>query len=154
MRGNGYDGRVGGKRQHRLTDKDLTARTAVCAVCGPVEVLRVQRGGECANARRAQRIGYRKGPRKRSPAERARDAARRRPGPHGLTVEEARRYREGKACGICGTADTLNVDHDHATGRRRGVLCRAHNIGLGMFHDSEEELLAALDYLRRARADD
>ena len=41
------------------------------------------------------------------------------------------------------------LDHDHEDGMNRDVLCRAHNSGLGYFHDSAEELLAGAVYLKR-----
>ena len=56
-------------------------------------------------------------------------------------------------CKICSRTTDLVVDHDHTfePGQLdyfRGILCRQHNVGLGMFRDSEAELLLALDYLR------
>lgn len=49
---------------------------------------------------------------------------------------------------MCGRRSNLVLDHDHATGLVRGTLCSGHNVGLGMFHDSVDELLAAIAYLR------
>lgn len=40
------------------------------------------------------------------------------------------------------------IDHDHVTGKVRGLLCRSCNIALGMFQDSEPFLLSAVGYLR------
>jgi hypothetical protein len=61
--------------------------------------------------------------------------------------------QDGK-CGICGTAfESANagrVDHDHETGKVRGLLCIGCNIGLGHLGDRLEGLQAASDYLRRA----
>ncbi len=34
------------------------------------------------------------------------------------------------------------------TGKDRAILCSEHNRALGMFHDSPEELQAALEYLQ------
>lgn len=44
--------------------------------------------------------------------------------------------------------DQGHVDHDHATGAIRGVLCNACNHALGMVHDSPEVLVGLVEYLR------
>lgn len=38
-------------------------------------------------------------------------------------------------------------DHDHESGENRLILCREHNVALGMFHDSIAELESAILYL-------
>ena len=51
---------------------------------------------------------------------------------YGLTNEEYYRLAEkqGFKCAICGRTigNVLNVDHDHVTGRIRGLLCRYCNV--------------------------
>lgn len=71
---------------------------------------------------------------------------------HGLTLVQAREFKRGKPCEICGAVlspKAMHVDHDHVTGKRRGVLCRLHNVMLGMAHDNPEELLGGIEYLAK-----
>lgn len=53
-------------------------------------------------------------------------------------------------CAVCGTKPEgrdLNVDHDHVTGRIRGLLCLNCNLALGHVSDSIERLLSLASYL-------
>ena len=58
--------------------------------------------------------------------------------------------QDGK-CAICGTDDPGKLDfcadHDHASGTKRGVLCRKCNAGLGHFQDNPEIIAKAIEYL-------
>lgn len=52
-------------------------------------------------------------------------------------------------CPICNRADVkMALDHDHATGTIRGIICTRCNVGLGMFGDSVDALLAAVAYVK------
>lgn len=53
-------------------------------------------------------------------------------------------------CAICLGTDSnmkLSVDHDHQTGAVRGLLCRACNMGVGIFNEDPAALRRAADYL-------
>lgn len=53
-----------------------------------------------------------------------------------------------KSCMICGKAEKLVVDHDHETGKVRGLLCNHCNRGLGHFRDNTQFLEDAIKYLK------
>lgn len=55
-------------------------------------------------------------------------------------------------CAICRTLEAdlpkkLHLDHCHATGKIRGLLCARCNLGLGHFLDNKGLLQKAIDYL-------
>lgn len=54
-------------------------------------------------------------------------------------------------CAICpkGIDASAHLDHDHRTGKARGMLCPACNTGLGMFRDSTRLLSSAIVYLEK-----
>lgn len=65
---------------------------------------------------------------------------------------------QGGLCAICRRPETLvragkplrlAVDHDHATGGPRALLCSACNRALGYMSDDPARLRAAADYLER-----
>lgn len=69
---------------------------------------------------------------------------------YGLTPLQLSQMRAAQwnKCAICKQPAALVVDHDHATGKVRGLLCSGCNSGLGMFRDDFSLLWAAADYLR------
>jgi hypothetical protein len=72
---------------------------------------------------------------------------------YGLTEEAFQVLVEvqNNKCAICrqdlGEGMNRCVDHDHVTGRVRGLLCRTCNLGLGYFKDSVQNLQSAQEYL-------
>jgi hypothetical protein len=79
---------------------------------------------------------------------------------YGITLEQkvAILTSQGGVCAICGVTqatkrqgrgDGWRMDHNHATGALRGVLCHNCNIGLGHFMDDATRLQSAIAYLGR-----
>ena len=42
----------------------------------------------------------------------------------------------------------LHVDHDHKTGKVRALLCHRCNLGIGLFEDNTEFVVAMFSYLK------
>ena len=82
----------------------------------------------------------------------ARDAAK----TYGITMEQALDLKRRKNCDICGALPEREgwshaIDHCHASGEVRGVLCMQCNQGLGKFRDNPELLQAAIMYLDKPK---
>lgn len=45
-------------------------------------------------------------------------------------------------------SETMHVDHCHATGAVRGLLCGTCNTGIGMFNEDIETLNSAIEYIK------
>lgn len=60
--------------------------------------------------------------------------------------------QDGK-CAICDGTDLsgrrLSVDHDHASGAVRGLLCHPCNVAIGLLKDDVQVLERAIEYLAR-----
>jgi hypothetical protein len=59
-------------------------------------------------------------------------------------------------CAICGLPSPdetrLGVDHDHLSGKNRGLLCDPCNMAIGLLKDEVSRLQAAIEYLNRYRS--
>ncbi len=69
---------------------------------------------------------------------------------YGITAADADAMlaEQGGLCAICRVAPAAHVDHDHATGKVRGLLCFNCNGGLGQFKDRIDVLDSAVVYLK------
>jgi hypothetical protein len=143
----------------------LTERTCrVCGFTGPVDKFR-KRANLCTPCSTAYKAEWnRKNPEKfqailaRGAETRRRYELRRRAVRNGQDPDFIEAYiadHDGK-CAICrgkyppGRRESMYIDHDHQTGKFRGLLCNNCNGGLGRFHDDPELLAAAIAYLRGA----
>jgi len=83
------------------------------------------------------------------------------PKKYGITGEQFRKMlkEQNNVCLICKKPElakwqgsiqkTLAVDHDHKTGKVRGLLCHRCNKALGEFNDDVALLQTAIDYLKQ-----
>jgi hypothetical protein len=83
---------------------------------------------------------------------------------YGISLEDYKAvlHEQAGGCAVCGrppgsvatgnkSKGTLAVDHDHATGVFRGLLCTNCNLGIGSFFDNPELLVKAATYLQAHR---
>lgn len=78
---------------------------------------------------------------------------------YGISIADYNRMfaLQNGRCAVCGSTDSKRksdphfvVDHCHATGKIRGLLCVPCNSAIGMLGDSEQILLNVINYLKRA----
>lgn len=78
---------------------------------------------------------------------------------YGLTLDSFLALLDAQhgKCAICDRKEEVNInramaiDHDHQTGKVRGLLCMSCNIMLGKAKDDPEILRKAADYIERHR---
>ena len=72
---------------------------------------------------------------------------------YGVTLEQYDKMFEGQngVCAICGGINKsdrrLAIDHNHETGKIRGLLCSNCNTGIGMLKENINILCSAISYL-------
>jgi hypothetical protein len=139
----------------------LTKECTICRVAKPGEEFHVVRQGNrrysqgrckvCSKEYLRAWISTPENRLKRTAAQRRRNFVQR----YGITeaIYEAMREAQGNACAICKRTftDTPSVDHDHATGAVRGLLCQGCNHGIGLLREDVNALYAAIEYLSRVR---
>lgn len=81
---------------------------------------------------------------------------------YGIEWDEYERLwvEQNGACAICkenamlmdllALRNALQVDHDHTTGKVRGLLCHRCNKGIGLLRESADIAMSAFDYLSAA----
>lgn len=111
-----------------------------CKVCGSTRRYKSGRCGDCAVKRQ----------RDRREKNHAGHLARK----YGITAEDYNRMlaAQGCVCAICGKPEKgkrLAVDHCHATGRVRGLLCMNCNRAIGHFQDDPDLMLRGAQYVQK-----
>lgn len=136
-----------------------------CSAPKPVEAFGIDRRSgkpmpQCKKCRaqkarewRSKKPGYEKGRYQRVKVRtRERHLVRK----YGVTLAayDAMLRRQGGKCAICHAPESeqhkgvFHVDHCHATGTVRGLLCRGCNHMLGAVRDDAATLQRAIDYIR------
>ncbi len=72
---------------------------------------------------------------------------------YGITREQHKQkyINQNGCCALCRGSvpyDKITTDHNHDTGKVRGLLCPRCNTGLGQFRDDEKLLSLAINYIR------
>jgi hypothetical protein len=77
---------------------------------------------------------------------------------YGITLKEYYELlqKQDNKCAICGRHESkfdklLSVDHDHKTGKVRGILCNTCNTSLGGFQDDLDIIQNAYNYIKKSR---
>jgi hypothetical protein len=71
---------------------------------------------------------------------------------------------QNNVCAICGRPETsvdaksgrtrkLAVDHDHATGKVRGLLCHGCNLALGLLDDDLDRIMNVFHYIQKHKTE-
>jgi len=123
-----------------------------CSKCrNPIS--RAQRHRYCLSCMNEHRRSYRL-----RPSAKASEIATHRRRSYGVEPEEYERMvaAQRNLCAVCrnpetatrrGAVKTLAVDHDHATGRVRGLLCGRCNTALGLLKDDHVTVASLFRYL-------
>lgn len=70
---------------------------------------------------------------------------------------ESMAMNQNLCCAICGIHESnlnqsLSIDHCHATGKIRALLCRHCNLGIGFFKENVKSLEKAIEYIKQHNA--
>ncbi len=69
---------------------------------------------------------------------------------YGITLEffESEEKKQKGCCKLCGRKRRLVVDHDHKTGRYRGIICGLCNVALGRIESVPNFISKIQEYLK------
>lgn len=75
---------------------------------------------------------------------------------YGITLKQYKdlKSKQNDKCLICNEIKKLHIDHDHLTGKIRGLLCGNCNRGIGLFKDNVKFLENAIYYLKENQSVD
>lgn len=144
---------------HKLTEINIENKMATCSVCGPVKIGRTKRVKDktyysCSTKDKEFVQNWKNNNPESFNASVKKRNDKYRITKYKISVEDFNKMisEQNNNCKLClnelkpgkGTA----IDHCHATGNVRGILCLECNIGLGMFKDNIQTLRNAINYLK------
>lgn len=85
------------------------------------------------------------------PNDRVVAAAAHRRNKYGMTLEQwdEMMLNQGGMCAMCNEERRLGVDHNHATGKVRALLCLGCNVAIGHLKESADLATNAASYLKK-----
>jgi len=154
------------KKGHKTT----IVKEKVCAMCGVIFKPKTNRQSFCGGHANKSGCGWKHSIKKRNQNNKALIKKKIANDPdflrrihlkqkYNLTLEQyfILSMEQENVCAICKSKETgyqtnyMYVDHDHATGKVRGLLCNKCNFGLGNFKDKINILESAINYLKKER---
>jgi hypothetical protein len=139
-------------------------RTPACGKCGAAKIILRSGASRCIDCHNRWSAEYYRNSSLRRDNQRRSYIKRK----YGVSLDDLERLlqAQGERCAICGKSWQecapakrsqyepwfllhLCVDHDHETGKVRGLLCNGCNAGIGMFEEDLARFESAVAYLRR-----
>ena len=138
--------------RHSLSNKDLIAGTADCAICGRVRIFNKSSKAEKPKYRCEFLVKkYNSKAKGKIDKTKSRQRFRKK---LGIDISEQeyqnKLLSQNGVCAICmrpPSKSILAVDHCHTTGKIRKLLCTNCNLALGLLKDSTDITKRALEYL-------
>ena len=119
-------------------NRNLNHRSGACRVCHSKRVAKWQKANPLSRQKTRKKHGQKYNLKRK----------------FGITPDDYKQMlkKQSGCCAICSFPQNgrcLDVDHDHKTGKLRGLLCRRCNLGIGKFKDNLILLDVASMYLYR-----
>lgn len=142
--------------EYRVSQGDSIKKAPCCPTCGEKDIAKFYTDADGGRTNRYCRECHKQACKARWHSRDALERWASRNYKYGVTKDfllDLYSKQDGK-CAVCGQVPTttrgLHIDHCHATGKVRGLLCHGCNVALGNFKDSRELLQKAIEYLQHS----
>lgn len=144
---------------HQISNVDEVSRTGTCAICGPIKLVwrPYKRGGGTWGCFRTRFsissfTAYKWSDDFKPAICPICNLTHRWDRGPGRACREKLHALFGTHCNVCSAPpveEPLRVDHDHHTGKVRGLLCRSCNVALGLLQDEPSRVEKLLTYIQQ-----